>query len=48
MAAVNTSVSGYDGDDDGTVTYQSGGSNNRLAWGQMINFSGTVSLTGQF
>lgn len=47
-AAVNTSISGYDGDDDGTVTYQSGGTNDRIAWGQMINFSGSVSLTGQF
>jgi hypothetical protein len=47
-AAVNTSISGYDGDDNGTVTYQSGGTNDRIAWGQMINFSGSVSLTGQF
>lgn len=47
-AAVNTSISGYDGDDDGSVTYQSGGSNNRIAWGHMVNFSGSVSLTGQF
>lgn len=48
MAAVNTSIGGYDGDDDGTVTYQSGGTNDRIAWGQMVNFSGSVSLTGQF
>lgn len=48
MAAVNTSIGGYDGDDDGTVSYQSGGTNDRIAWGQMINFSGSVSLTGQF
>lgn len=47
-AAVNTNISGYDGDDDGTVDYQSGGTNDRIAWGQMINFSGSVSLTGQF
>lgn len=46
--AVNASISGYDGDDDGTVTYQSGGTNDRIAWGQMINFSGSISLTGQF
>lgn len=47
-AAVNTTISGYDGDDNGTVFYQSGGTNDRIAWGQMINFSGSVSLTGQF
>ncbi len=48
MAAVNTSIAGYDGDDDGSVTYQSGGDNDRIAWGHMVNFSGSVSLTGQF
>ena len=48
MAAVNTNIGGYDGDDDGMVDYQSGGTNDRIAWGQMINFSGSVSLTGQF
>jgi len=46
--AVNTSISGYDGDDDGSVVYQSGGTNDRISWGQMVNFSGSVSLTGQF
>jgi hypothetical protein len=48
QTAVNASVAGYDGDDNGTVTYESGGSNNRIAWGQMLNLSGSVSLTGQF
>ena len=48
QTAVNSSIAGYDGDDDGSVTYNSGGSNDRIAWGQMINFSGSVSLTGQF
>jgi len=46
--AVNATVTGYDGDDDGTVEYESGGSNDRISWGSMVNFSGSVSLTGQF
>jgi len=42
--AVNTSIS----DDNTDVTYHAGGNNDRIAWGQMVNFSGSVSLTGQF
>ncbi len=42
--AVNASIS----DDNTDVTYQSGGTNDRIAWGQMLNLSGSVSLTGQF
>jgi len=42
--AVNASIS----DDNTDVTYNSGGTNDRIAWGQMVNFSGSVSLTGQF
>ncbi len=48
QTGVNASIAGYDGDDDGSVTYQSGGDNERISWGQMINLSGSVSLTGQF
>lgn len=46
--AVNASIGGYDGDDDGHVSYNAGGTNDRISWGQMVNFSGSVSLTGQF
>lgn len=48
QTGVNASIAGYDGDDDGTVTYQSGGDNERISWGHMVNLSGSVSLTGQF
>lgn len=48
QTGVNASIAGYDGDDDGSVTYQSGGDNERISWGQMINLGGSVSLTGQF
>lgn len=44
QTAVNASIS----DDNTDVTYQSGDGNDRISWGQMINFSGSVSLTGQF
>lgn len=42
--AVNASIS----DDNTDVTYQSGGTNDRIAWGHMLNLSGSISLTGQF
>jgi len=48
QTAVHSSIAGYDGDVDGSVTYQSGDGASRISWGQMINFSGSVSLTGQF
>jgi hypothetical protein len=48
QTGVNATVTGYEGDDDGTVTYQSGGANERISWGHMVNLSGSVSLTGQF
>jgi len=44
QTAVNATIS----DDNTDVIYHSGGSNDRIAWGQMVNFSGSVSLTGQF
>ena len=48
QTGVNATVVDYDGDDDGSVMYQSGGDNERISWGHMLNLSGSVSLTGQF
>lgn len=48
QAGVNAVVTGYDGTDDGTVEYTSGGGAPRITWGDMWAFSGSVSLTGQF
>jgi len=48
QTAVNTTLNSYDDDDIGGVHYQSGGTNDRISWGQMLNLSGSVSLTGQF
>lgn len=45
---VNATVTGYDGTDDGTVSYVSGGDSDGISWGDMIAFGGSVSLTGQF
>jgi hypothetical protein len=45
---VNVDIAGYGGTDDGTVEYESGGSAPRISWGDMLAFSGSVSLTGQF
>jgi hypothetical protein len=44
--AVNATV--VTGNGTTNVDYQSGGLNDRVAWGHMLNLSGTVSLTGQF
>jgi hypothetical protein len=45
---VNATVSGYDGTDDGSVTYVSGGSSDAIHWSDMIAITAAVTFSGQF
>jgi hypothetical protein len=36
------------GSDDGSLTWSKGGGGSSLSYGSMWNFTGTISLTGQF